>query len=55
MDKKDQRVLKVASDYVNKLHENYQEKSPLDEPNPLWRSFWNHEGTLLSVRRGNVK
>jgi hypothetical protein len=52
MDKKDERVLKVASDYVKKLHENYTEKSPLEEPNPHWRAFWNHEGTLLAVRKG---
>jgi hypothetical protein len=52
MDKKDERVLKVASDYVVKLHDSYSDKSPMEEPNPLWRSFWNHEGTLLAVRKG---
>ena len=55
LNKKDQEVLRVAHQYVVKLHQANQAENVQAQRDDLWRAFWNHEGTVLAVRRGNVK
>jgi hypothetical protein len=51
MDKRDEQVLRVAQQYVQKLHEAEQGEKAAEQRDDLWRAFWNHEGTVLAGKR----
>jgi hypothetical protein len=52
LNKKDQEVLRVAQQYVVKLHQAKQGDDVQTQRDDLWRAFWNHEGTILAIRKG---